>query len=302
MVLPFPVMTPLSFGYGPSGTPFVAFTTTVARRVQFQTPISIGDKITLEYQDSSTGAWLPVMGYDWHNGLGQLTSQNTASYGIGFDNNTTGTNYVTVRIGTYAFASGSTYGAAGTAWSGYTSVNWRVKKERAGAAVGFGIVQPGIASGLVSASGVPGNTTGNAIAAGYIGEEVISASRSSTLGTGYSSGSTYQNIASITLSAGVWAIYGAAYIGGVTAYLERVGLTISTSSSTANGISVAQFGWNTSNSNVSFMIPVCTRYVNISSSTPYYLNAACTTTTGNWGFDAGGNNGGEGALYAIRIA
>lgn len=102
-----------------------------------------------------------------------FVDQGTARYGVKtFVDSTT---QVSVAFGNAGAQATGSFGASGTAWSVFNGVGykWRVTITRAGAAVGFGIVQPGVSSGLVSASGLPGNTTGAAIASGYVGEHLL---------------------------------------------------------------------------------------------------------------------------------
>ena len=194
-----------SFGYGPAGTPILAYNSTTSTgysstvfTAQFQTPIQSGDQVVLEISNGT--GWSPV-GQDSH--VGTQVIQNTALYGA--DMEIQNSTQVKVNFGNAGRMPGGTasYGAAGQAWNlgGY---NWRVKKCKGGQAVGFGIAQPGVSSGLVSASGVPGNTTGNAIAASYVGEVASTAVQAASVAL-VSSGTATGT--AITVQAGVWAIY-----------------------------------------------------------------------------------------------
>lgn len=136
-----------SFGYGPAGVAFTPATAIRNKRVQFLTPISATDQIVLEVQ-YTTGPWIPLAQGDANTGLQPLVYNGGANtYGLGFDWSLTGTNYVTVAFGKYMYPSGATWAAAGTAWN--TSFNWRVKKFKGGAAVGFSAASA-TASGLLS--------------------------------------------------------------------------------------------------------------------------------------------------------
>lgn len=77
-------------------------------------------------------------------------------------------------------------------------------RTNAGASVA---VVPGTSDGLVSKNGVPGNTTGTAIAAGYVGETVYGPSnKTASLVTAGSTG-TWFNVQSISIpGAGVWSV------------------------------------------------------------------------------------------------
>jgi hypothetical protein len=72
---------------------------------------------------------------------------------------------------------------------------------KGGQAVGFGIVNPGTSSGLVAAAGLPGNTTGNAIATGYVGEVVTFWESLTLTSSGTTTGANH------SLAAGTWLIF-----------------------------------------------------------------------------------------------
>jgi hypothetical protein len=170
-------------------------TTSVGRTVTFQTPIQQGDIITVEWLNSLSGQWLPnvtaarVLPRQWDTynpasdlGWGEVRQTSSTQVEVQFRRYRTGT----------------------TNWAGSTDGYWRVRKSSAGAAVGFGIVRPGVSSGLVSASGLTGNTTGNAIASGFVGEKITGTRRTlSTVGLAYATGST----SCITLNKGVYLMF-----------------------------------------------------------------------------------------------
>jgi hypothetical protein len=187
-----------SFGYGPGGALIGSIANALERTVQFQTPIQTGDQLVLEVYDGTT--WLDVNKALPFNTSLTYVVQNTKSYGMGIKSSTS--TKVVVRFGTYATPSGATYDSAGAAWSGYGAFYWRVRKSSAGAAVGFGIVSPGVSSGLVSAAGLPGNTTGNAIASGYVGQ-VLSVVQSAWASAG-TSGQVFNVGSAITIPDGIW--------------------------------------------------------------------------------------------------
>lgn len=193
-----------SFGYGPAGfaipsiTPSAGTSTTQTYRVRFQTPIQQSDKLTLEFQEPSTGRW-----FDGAVDFPYMHIKLTV-YGVRLrDVNTTDVD-VQFGAGGYSAFNATNYGDSGSAWSGLSTWKWRVRKSSAGAAVGFGIVAPGVSSGLVSASGLPGNTTGNAIASGYVGERVTMATQPSNVNT--TTTITDWTNATITLNKGIWLI------------------------------------------------------------------------------------------------
>ena len=180
-----------SFAYGPAGSliPNGAVGTAYDRTIRFQTPLQASDVLSVEV-DQGMGLWVPV-----DRRLTAWVRQGSLGYGIYIEATTSTT--VTVSFGSGGFrSSNATYAANGEAWSVVSGWKWRVRKSSAGAAVGFGIVAPGVSSGLVSASGLPGNTTGNAIASGYVGEVIASTSTSAvSTGTG---GSTIRSISVTT--------------------------------------------------------------------------------------------------------
>ena len=208
------------YGYGPRGTTFVAVDSNTAnnettKRVRFQTPIQPGDRLQIEVQQDTSSPWVPV---ELANGPNGYRLEGTGRYGIGLKRISGGPAtdiYVAFGNGggsTYK-ATAKTYGELNTdAWSGYTSYRWRVRKSSGGSAVGFGIVQPGVSSGLVSASGVPGNTTGSAIASGYVGE-LYGTQRNGTNGFSYSTRSTTSvptttaaSVVSVSVAKGVYLV------------------------------------------------------------------------------------------------
>lgn len=96
--------------------------------------------------------------------------------------------------------------------------------------IGYGIVVPGSSPGLVSASGVPANTTGSTISAGFIGESIPGtlAASIASLTTG-----VIANIGSITLNQGNYLIIAAAYLSvGAGASLSQFRRGISTANNT----------------------------------------------------------------------
>jgi hypothetical protein len=194
-----------SFGYGPTGVITQAFaptlTNSVSKRVRFLTPIQATDELVLEVSIGNTGRWVNInQGYR------------------GFLSNDAGTTYTgaSLEIANSTDVDAVFYSAKfpGSAWT--TADAWRIKKIKAGQAVGFGIVNPGTSSGLVAAAGLPGNTTGNAIATGYVGE-VLEANLASSSAQSTVSG-VYKDVGSLTLTKGIWLISAAVgyYMTGTT--------------------------------------------------------------------------------------
>lgn len=140
----------VAFGYGPGGQLFGAFSAGVSKRVQFQSPFQVGDELVVQYQAGGSGPWYDLTSADYDTGICPLQYQNTVTYGVGYRMPSYGSNYVTVRFGDYAAASGATYAAAGAAWSTLSTSRWRLKKVSAGNAVGFAIADS-VNSGLLPA-------------------------------------------------------------------------------------------------------------------------------------------------------
>lgn len=67
------------------------------------------------------------------------------------------------------------------------------------------IVVPGTSSGLVSASGLTGNTTGSAISAGFVGEK-ITATLAGVIQVNPVAGTYYDDSGTLPLTAGVWMV------------------------------------------------------------------------------------------------
>jgi hypothetical protein len=195
-----------SFAYGPSGNQIQNITAALSRTVQWQRPRQVGDIDIVEVSTDRL-SWTPVISTTSVGGdqVQPYVAQNGVEYGIGISSITSTTSVV--RFGTYPF-NNSTYGGGTRAWSvGAGSGYWRVRKISSGTAVGFGIVQPGTSAGLVSASGVPGNTTGSAIASGYVGENLTAGPTTQS----FTANGTFNDVVSLTLTTGVWLVTGAGY-------------------------------------------------------------------------------------------
>ena len=207
--------------YGTTGAPMTsALTAGRFKTVRFRTPIQPTDKITVEiqgYDAPSSSAWLPAPDL----GLNYMV-QNSNSYGLQIYGTSVNTD-VTVAFEQYNSPTG-VYGAAGYAWG--AGINWRVKKERAGQAVGFGIVQPGVSSGLVSASGLPRDTSGINAGSDKVGY-VITAEGGGSLSSGVWSNSIVQ-----VVPAGTWAVSGAIYLSGTSNVANYFQVELSTVSAT----------------------------------------------------------------------
>lgn len=221
--------------YGPSGSNFVAVASTTTNAstdylVRFQTPVQNTDLIQIEAQDG-TGTWNLISNYS-ASPIRTYQNQANSYYGLGWYRHPTVNTDIYVQFGNMGSGPNTTvstaYAAAGNTWSGFTGRKWRVRKSSAGAAVGFGIVVPGVSSGLVSASGLPGNTTGNVVAAGYVGE-VVQLTGQQTLAVS----GTYYSFGGTTIQPGTYLVSLNAQVNGVGA-LQVLGAISQTSTSSAS--------------------------------------------------------------------
>lgn len=197
------------FGYGPTGAQIQNITANLSRRVRFVNPIQPTDMIIVEVKPSGSNNWVNVSQgpvdssnnawiYPW-------TYQNAVTYGLGrILQVASSTTDLDIAFGQYAFPS-STYGAAGQAWGAGSpaagAAFWRVRKVSGATTVGTS----------VNAQYVVGSKTGIAPVSGYIGEKLTSSNLANT--TLSVSGTTY-NAGSVTLTTGVWMVYG--HIGGAS--------------------------------------------------------------------------------------
>jgi hypothetical protein len=272
-----------SFAYGPAGSliPNGAVGTAYDRTIRFQTPLQASDVLSVEV-DQGMGLWVPV-----DRRLTAWVRQGSLGYGIYIEATTSTT--VTVSFGSGGFRSSSaTYAANGEAWSVVSGWKWRVRKSSAGAAVGFGIVRPGVSSGLVSASGLPGNTTGNAIASGYVGEQKLATSTTSVTTGGI-------GVNSLSITPGLWLVNAITQIQADTA-IREVYTVISTTQNTMPAFSTdgaKAYGHYSTSNGIGF-VQVQSFYLNVTTTTDYWQNSQATSISG---LSATNNR-----LQAIRIA
>lgn len=259
------------------------------------TPIPVGAKPVIEFSNDQVHWWPTGSGLVSGPFVESLRYDGTNYFGAGAAHNSTG--QIIVTFGKFA---------AGTSNSWNVTLYWRVTVGLPGQAIGFGIAQPGVSSGLLSASGVPGNTTGNAIATGYVGEyleNVATSGQSLTSGTILAIDSGGGTPVGITLGAGVWDITGSIqYVPAASTNTTNFQAWIGTSSgNNTTGrdvqrnfieITYASAGTVTGNATSSTALPVWR--VNISTPTTYYLKISPTFTVST----ATAN----GAVRATRIA
>lgn len=129
------------------GSRFPSITTARFKEVYFTSSYQQGDEYNFEYSADGGVTW---DGLESGRDIDIYHVQNGVSYGISYL--ITGPTSIRVQFGQYRRSSGATFGAAGSPWSDLSSDSsyfYRVKKSKAGAAVGFGLAKSN-ASGLVS--------------------------------------------------------------------------------------------------------------------------------------------------------
>ena len=168
-----------------------ALTTDRVKRVRFQTPIQATDAIILEV--SADGSrWQPV-GSGALNGVPvvfSLASAGTFSTSAGCFARNGGVAATDLDVVFCRYQAIANDDSPVTDWS---TGSWRVRKVSGGAAVGY----------PVGARNVVGDTTGTAVPAGFIGEQIRS--YVSTL-TNFPASTQFGDLTSITLTPGVWDI------------------------------------------------------------------------------------------------
>ena len=272
-----------SFAYGPTGVAFGSYSTaTRLKRVRFPTPIQPTDVVSIEVCWGLADQWVPLA----ESGIGQLdATHGMCIKDVGILNGTD----VDVAFGSAGILASPVEGAL--AWSSLaaspTLYKWRLKKARGGQAVGFGQATA-TQAGLVKGGYVPGNTSGSAVT-GYIGERLTGTIANS--GASYSNG-VLKNVASISLTAGIWLVYMAPVI--------TVGTTLASGSLFECSISSSNSAHESA-----IRCPAATgadnylwshfRYVTVSSTTTYYLNIVASFSSGTC------SNHSSTTMYAVRI-
>ena len=187
--------------YGPSGSAISGALTANRNKIcRFQYPVQVGDKLSLQYQLPSTGAWV-----DAENSAYPMLNWPSFQAGGAITSATIGSTDVTVTFFIYMGAGtiyNSTTGAVN--WASASFINWRLVKFSPSSPVGFGLAGTDGSAGLYKAGQAPGQATNTLIAAGYVGQ-VLTASGSAVAG---GATSTYANCASITLTSGIWLVSG----------------------------------------------------------------------------------------------
>lgn len=140
--------------YGPAGSPISgALTAQRAKVCRLAYPLQATDRLVIQYQLPSTGAWLDTSESNY-----TFLSFPAVSYGAWISSATIGSTDVTLQFSRYA-SPGATYNtAAGSIdWANATYANWRLVRYRSSSPVGFGPAGTDGSSGLVapySAAGI----------------------------------------------------------------------------------------------------------------------------------------------------
>jgi hypothetical protein len=201
-----------SFAYGPAGSniPNGATGTAYARDVKFQSPIQSTDRLFLEFRNAASEYFVAL---ESSGPIGAYTRTGASSfYGVSLARKDANTVTVTFQSG------GRT--VYGQPFSDESTSFWRVRKTSAGAAVGFGIVNPGVSAGLVSANGLPGRTDGVVIGTPYVGATVLNTQNSACTAT---YGGAAQVVSTGSLTAGAYLLSCNISIGNATRPTAGIG-------------------------------------------------------------------------------
>jgi hypothetical protein len=283
------ITTP-TFVYGPAGAgPTTALTALRTKRIRFQSPVQSGDKLTLEFSTDRT-RWFSAQGFN--DGAGNAfipaydsTGSGSASAGAFLIPVSGSATDIDVQFFRYINIANDDVPTSN--WP--TTWYWRVRKQSAGAAVGFGLYQPGVSAGLVSSSGLAGRADGNVVPSGYVGENY-----SFQTGSAVAVTTTWNNVLTMTnLPAGIWLLTGMAELNNAASV---TGFNLGISAKGGSDISDQVRGVNqlpcSVPANTGGSITIANFLVNITTATTYYLKAAST----------GGSSTLNCSLRAIRIA
>lgn len=288
-----------SFSYGPSGNLTSAITSTLTRRVKFVSPILPTDKLTIEVSfDRVKWVQLDAWLYNGASAIVEPLNLEAVQYaGMGFDFQSAVSQYeVAVTFGSKSAHQGlDLYGAASHAWPA-SGLYWRVKKEKAGTAVGFGLASTDGSAGLYKPGQAPGLTSGATVLSKNIGEKITSGAISTTA----VASPTYVDVtgASITLSAGVWMVYANVFLRVDQSGGGLISCGLYDSSNVFQGGNATLKTFDGGKSGKSFQV-----YVNIASSTTYKLRIASSGATSSLEVvDQVAVNDAYNTFYAVRIA
>ncbi len=276
--------------YGPNGSPVPnqAFNTgTTTLNFAFPNGLSTTDAYVLELSTGTGFPFAPAADifpyFQGNNG----TSNNV--YGMrGYF--TSATNYEAKfgSQGTKVDASNASNGT--TAWSTLfaAGARYRLRRSASGQAVGFGEVVPGQSSGLVASAGLKGRTDGGTVAAGYVGQQLVSAVTAVSV-----SNVGFTNVTSLAVTAGTWLLTGSVMNNGANGNTYIAGGISPTSASITGTTSGYDrfIGAVVSTSGVG-QVAIPGKYITISATTTYYLVAQMSTVSSNC----------DGFIQAVRVA
>lgn len=142
--------------------------------------------------------------------------------------------------------------------------------------IGYGVVVPGSTNGLVSSSGLPGNTTGSAIAAGYVGEKVVGTVRTITTTAGaYVTGANE----CITLDKGIYLMFvKGSWLGNNTASVIAFGVSSTANTRTAVDSIFGEGLPSSYNGTLCANDVTTTVDYNVFLGPPFYLNVSANST------------------------
>jgi hypothetical protein len=271
-----------SFGNGAAGTLINSFNSatysgnsSTSLTCRFQSPIQSTDSIRLEFLPSGSTTWVPAVERIAHVDL------SGATYGA-FISPSSATDVI-VQFGNGGATPGATYASTtGVTWAAINTWRWRVRK------------QSGLTQGIlpVSARAVVGDTTGTAVPAGFIGEQVSASLSDVTLTT-----STPANAGSISLGVGVWMVF---YKGSVDYTSASTFTDARASISTTSAVQHAQsqVGDGATNTTAARLLGTSVRYLIVSSTQTIYAVIQASFTVGvNVRSSAASSQ-----FYAVRIA
>lgn len=217
--------------YGPNGAVVSgALSAQRIKRIRFQTPSQAGDKLFVEVQRN--GQWVDLAQIFPHMRQGAAEAGATilpvSGSSTDFD----------IYFYQYSELSGVTFGAAGAAWP--SSTRWRVRKSSAGAAVGFGLYQPGVSAGLVSSSGLAGRANGTVVPTGFVGEKVDWGGLLTTSNITATGQEVGNGTARITLQPGIYLVSYSGDVAGSDSTVQSA-LVLGTVSGTATITNIGQY-------------------------------------------------------------
>lgn len=269
---------------------FINYTATHYKDVQLPYPIQATQRPVIELTGDGGTTWLEV-GHS-NSILTPYVVLNGVTYGM--EVRALSSTKVRVYFGQYRTNFSTTFAGAGNVWSDIAATStyqWRVNVANPSSPVGYGLAGTDGSSGLYKAGQAPGLATGAAIAAGYVGEVVESATAIVAAPTS----NVAYNVQSMSVPIGRWKIEGVFFFsaGSVTGNTYVVA-ALSTSSGIVPGApSYAHI--NTASGLQNAGAPVYSLDLNLSAPQTIYLVA-------QYNFTAVGSSNIAGVIKRTRIA